>query len=255
VVVFFSVSRSKLAPYVLPACLPLAVLGALAAQTALDHGLTRRLRCGLAATAAVVGLVFLAMLWIGLGGVPMIAGSDQLPGTLIPLCGAGAVAAFVAAGAALRDRPRAWWRLSLISAVGLLVAMQIASLPILGRRSAKALVEYLRPRLPTGARLVMYRCYPQTLPAYLGGTVDTVDYRGELSFGIDLLSAEERVRRFPEVSEFATQWDTSQPIVLVTDEKSLAQLDNNGIDEGELIHLEGPYRVFLNPSAAARFVR
>ncbi len=253
VAVFFSLSRSKLAPYVLPACLPLAVLAALAATAALERGAPKRLRWALAATATVACLVAVAMFWVALGRVPRIAGTEHLPGSLVLASGATAVAALLAAAAALRDRLHAWYRLSCAAAAGLLVALLIAGLSLYGPRSAKGLADYLRPRLPPGLRVVTYRVYPQALPAYLGRTVDVVDFHGELSFGMELLSAEARSRRFPEPREFAAQWASSEPIVLVTEEKAVPQVRANGIPLGEPQHREGKFHVFLNPPAASLF--
>jgi hypothetical protein len=193
------------------------------------------------------------MLWAALGRVPRVPGTERIPLSLVLASGAAAVAGLLAAGAALRDRMRAWWRLSLTAAAALLVALLIAGLSLFGPRSAKALADYLGPRLPPGARVVTYRVYPQALPAYLCRTVDVVDYHGELSFGMDQLSPEERTRRFPEPRELAAQWASNEPIVLVTEEKAIPQIRANGIPVGEPRRRAGKYRVFLNPPAEGLF--
>lgn len=65
VVLFFSASRSKLVPYILPALPPLAVLGALAVGEATERegGARRWLRIGAAAGALFLGALILPFLW------------------------------------------------------------------------------------------------------------------------------------------------------------------------------------------------
>ncbi|MFY9822428.1 MAG: phospholipid carrier-dependent glycosyltransferase, partial [Thermoanaerobaculia bacterium] len=102
VVVFFSASRSKLVPYVLPALPPLAVLMALAVEEAEEKaGRVRSwLRLGAAAGALVLGILIVPFLWVSLGRVGIFSSRFS------PLLFAFALPAVIAAFAAAAI----WWR-------------------------------------------------------------------------------------------------------------------------------------------------
>jgi len=195
VVAFFSISDSKLIPYVLPAVPPLALLvgrflaglsGDPAREDAGPPSPPNGGRTALAALA-VLGLAEAAFVvfWPGpaagtkgrilyetLGGFrPALAAGFALTG-IVPwaLHRAGSKAAFpaLAAGSAL-----VW-------------SLLFASLPRYDAfQSTKPLAEALAPRLRPGDEIVTYHRYYQTLPFYLRRRVDVVAYAGELEYGME----------------------------------------------------------------------
>ncbi|PJB76549.1 MAG: hypothetical protein CO090_10510 [Acidobacteria bacterium CG_4_9_14_3_um_filter_49_7] len=96
------------------------------------------------------------------------------------------------------------------------------------------------------ATIFAYRCYPQTLPPYLGRTIGIAGYSGELSFGIGQISPEERTRRFPSMSEFRKEWKSNRHMVVVTTLKGLRSWKGNGLSPGWTIRKGRHYVILTN---------
>jgi 4-amino-4-deoxy-L-arabinose transferase-like glycosyltransferase len=225
VTVFFSASRSKLIPYVLPAVPALAVLAGMAVSRVLD-----RARRGSGARRQVIlgaippALFAAALVWGGSGRVDRLGlGNVVTLELLIPgiLAGAAVLAAVVCG----------WRRAVRVSVVGLGAAALLVDIGLLvaaprlaGERSHKSLAVALTPEVRRGAEVYCYRGYFQTLPFYLGRTVGVVDYRGELVFGVERLSEADRRQRFPSLAEFQERWRRGDPLILVGERGRLAPL-------------------------------
>jgi 4-amino-4-deoxy-L-arabinose transferase-like glycosyltransferase len=251
---FFSASHSKLIPYVLPALPPLAVLAGLvlgdaAEEPAASRGAVRRWAGrGLAAGALAVGLLAVALAAIGSGRWPRLAGGRVPVGS--PALGwvlaAGALAAaLTAAGLGWRGRPRRAFLPAAAAAALLFFALASIAERLPGERTTRDLAARLAARLEPGDVVAAYRDYPQSLPPYLGRTIDVVDYRGELDFGISSLPETERRQRFPSAAELGERWRSPGRIYLVTEERDLARLQEAGIDPGPVLDRQGR-RVLLS---------
>jgi 4-amino-4-deoxy-L-arabinose transferase-like glycosyltransferase len=178
VFVFFSVSSSKLPPYIVPIFPALAVLAG--AQLA---GASRGLLAAQAALAALLGLALLAALAL-IGAAPGWVRSGEHLAAYRPWLLAAAAAL------ALPAMLAAWlaWRGRRLASVFALAAggFACALLTLLGHGtlaplySAHDVVERARPALPPDARFYAVNQYDHTLPFYLGRTVTMVGQPEEL---------------------------------------------------------------------------
>jgi 4-amino-4-deoxy-L-arabinose transferase-like glycosyltransferase len=201
--VFFSASGSKLAPYILPM---VPVLAALAGAATRDPE-------RLARHAARVGAVFVVFVAAGLL-VYSARRNSYVPREAL----AWALAAGAVSLAALAARPllRAW-RLSTI-----VVTVAAASLAwqfllceytvIPPSRSARSLVDAVRPFIDTHTALYSVGQYRETISPYLGRTLQLAGYEGELRVGLD----EEPSRRM-STAQFAARWSAGGPAVAFFD--------------------------------------
>ncbi len=200
IVVFFSISRSKLPSYVLPTIPAFAVLIARALDGARHAPWAG---WGLSVLAGIAGVL------IGVFGVHLIHGSDpamvhQFVPWFIVASGlvllAGAVAFF------LRRRV-------LVAVVMVAAAWLVATrLIMLGgaafgpeystRQLVVAVAPYNRPDIP----VYSVGGYQQTLPFYLRRTMILVAYHGELAFGIAHARTSLAQRYLPSLKAFAAAW-------------------------------------------------
>jgi 4-amino-4-deoxy-L-arabinose transferase-like glycosyltransferase len=201
--VFFSLSGSKLAPYILP------MMPVLAALT----GVFQRDPAGLARNAARVGAVLVPVVAVGL----LIYSARR--NSYVPLEAARWAVAAVAialAGAALT------WRRRLAPMTSVLVAVISATLAwqcllyaysiVPPARSARDLVSAVRPYIGPQTRLYSVGQYRETVSPYLGRTLQLVGYEGELRFGQD----EEPQRRM-STGQFAERWSSGGEAVAFFD--------------------------------------
>jgi len=248
VVVFFSVSKSKLVPYVLPALVPLAVAAELVWLRAVaEAGAIRRwvVRGGI---VGVAGTALLAMTLAAAarGWIPRVPREGVASMTVVALALAAVVLAAVAARAWARWAPRSAFAASALCGVALFGCVLLAAQVVGPLPSTRQLARLLRPRLASGDRVVAFGDYPRSLSAYLGREIAVVGNHGELSFGIDHLDPDERARRFPEVDALRGEWQGEETVYLVAPRKSVEQLREAGIDPGLALGREGEMELFSN---------
>jgi 4-amino-4-deoxy-L-arabinose transferase-like glycosyltransferase len=220
VLVFFSLSGSKLATYILP-CMP-------AAAVLLGPQLLRKPRSirTAAATTAILILLTAAGLYIAAlrrnsdGAVLM-----QLA-TWAGLGVAVAVAAWIWSrrSAAAAADPVRWAPV----AIGAVLAWQFllssaAALPPV--RTTKALVAEVRHLVGPETRIYSVGSYWQTIPVYLGRTVQLAAYRGELAFGLDHAA----VGEIPTLEAFAAAWQRDTDAIAFMTPGAQAKLAANGL--------------------------
>ncbi len=211
VLVFFSLSRGKLAPYILPALLPLALLlgrrladfsDSLRART-IDRGLRLSLWVWTLAGLVLVGLLLgqplfllrdLSRANLGLSYVLLVAAVFTLT-PLFTLAGRHLSLLFLGVGALV---------LSSLLPVGLdRLSLQ---------RSPRELGRLVRSRWQPGDALVGAYLYSQGLSFYSGQVFHLMDSRTELDFGRKLAPRRERELYFAGVGEMA-QFARSRPQV------------------------------------------
>jgi 4-amino-4-deoxy-L-arabinose transferase-like glycosyltransferase len=217
---FFSVSQSKLPPYILPIMPALAVL--LAPALRADALALRR------ATWVQSGLLLL--LAIGLA-------ADHLRGgeALAPVLVGGTIVAALAAVAPLlwgrlgASGSRAWPLLAIAALVGwqsLLIAY--SHRPPL--RSASALVAAVRPQVGPATELFSVRQYRHSASFYLGRTLRIVDYTGELEFGL----GRESRGQIADLDAFRQVWQQSTDAVAFIDPPTFVELQRTGFPGRQL---------------------
>lgn len=223
VLLFFSISSSKLPSYILPMFPALVLLLAPAIERASQRALAWHL-----------GLP--ALLWLG-GGLAWllaerIAGSDSDPVVAHTLLnGIGLASALFLSACGL-----AWWllrrnrRLLAVGVVGIshcacvLIGLQAHNGYGLQKSSAElvqAVPEAFDPAVPVYA----VRSYDQTLPFYLRRPVTLVDYRDEFSFG----EAHEPQRWIASLPEFVARWQAEPRGVAYLEGDTLKELTALGL--------------------------
>jgi 4-amino-4-deoxy-L-arabinose transferase-like glycosyltransferase len=219
--VFFSLSDSKLMPYILPLMPALALLiAALPAQA-----LERDFRI----TAVLTLIAGLALGLASLNWATVIASSDRSTYFLPLAKPLGQVALLLAVSGAfvLVQRARGATRAGVFLGAGwclawLLLIRAAASLaPIY---SGVALAEAL-PETDRGAPIYSVGTYDQTLTFYLRRTVTLVGYRGELDYGL---------RKAPEaqiadVAEFLRRWSAPTQAFAVMEKTMFDDLKSRGV--------------------------
>lgn len=182
---FFSLSDSKLIPYVLPVWPPLALL--------LGRWLARvyAQQAGISRTAGITLLVVGVTLAAGFATLPqtmpnyrnVVRIADQLGAGLYVMAG-GLLLAGAIPCIAWFHRERKYTVAAVFIASALLVASFDMNLPRVDvGRSVKNLVMVLKPRLQPGDEVMTYNNYYQDLPVYLERRVTVVNWVGELEFG------------------------------------------------------------------------
>jgi 4-amino-4-deoxy-L-arabinose transferase-like glycosyltransferase len=247
VFLFFSASHSKLIPYVLPACLPLAVLAALALErAATDAGRTRAwARGGLLTGAVVLAVLALPFLWAGLGRVARY--SPEVSPVLLVFALSTLAAALIAAVLGWRKGGLA----TLALAAALLIGCMWAAGHRVGRyRSSKEIAGLLNARLKPGDEVYSFRYYPPSLAVYLDREIGVAQFRGELAWGIDRLPLAERLRRFPKAEEFRGRWSSSKTIYLVLEKNDLDSMKTFGLEPGPILLEQDKLLLMTNRPAA-----
>jgi len=183
ILAFFSVSRGKLAPYILPALLPLALLvgEALAGVQSRDMGLRGAPGCRIS-----------LLIWSLIGWILLFLYLRPL-GTLVPLLQQGAfLKPYLFLSLVLLALTPMMTYFSRRLEILLIGALLFAALLPLGmerlalQRSPKALGLTLRDHWQPGAALVGVYLYSQGLSFYSGQFFHLLEFRTELNFGQQL---------------------------------------------------------------------
>jgi 4-amino-4-deoxy-L-arabinose transferase-like glycosyltransferase len=222
----FSVSDSKLIPYVLPALPALALLAASLPDEILDRDITWTAWL----TVAVAFALGLAC-WL----VPArVAPSERSPYFLTLARPLAEIAVLLAASGAyvLAQRRRGATRGAAFLGVGwclsgLLLAQAAAGLaPVYsGIELARALPEPDGPVYSVGT-------YDQTLPFYWARTVRLVAYRGELDFGL----TRDPLAEVPDIDRFIALWDGGPRAYAVMEKKTFAELRDRHVPMREIAY-------------------
>jgi 4-amino-4-deoxy-L-arabinose transferase-like glycosyltransferase len=203
--VFFSLSDSKLAPYILPM---LPVLAAVTgAQAAGDARFTQR--------AAWIGAALVAFVALGLlvysarrnSYVPQQAWQWALAAIVVAI---GALATLLPA---LRRRAAGAVAVTAVSAILAWQCLLCEYGVIPPSRSARELVAAVRPYIGPRTRLYSVGQYRESISPYLGRTLTLVAYAGELQFGLDAEPGRQTATR----EQFTAGWDASRDAVAFFD--------------------------------------
>jgi 4-amino-4-deoxy-L-arabinose transferase-like glycosyltransferase len=252
--VFFSIPRSKLGSYILPALPPLAIVAGfgLSRLRALDDASRRRLL----ATVAIANLVLAAC---------VLAFFEFARAPIIPALGFDGllIAAVLAAGTiTMYSFGRTASRVPY--AIGALALAMLVTVPLAAsmREDASSISTYrnlanaVQPYLAGDCTLASYRHYVQSLPFYTNHRETRVEYWGELSEvsppvpgkSVFLIGSESRLRQ---------AWSSGSCMVLIANARDLKGLDDSLKPAPVVIGCEGKKFALYNgalappPSAAA----
>jgi len=201
VFVFFSLSQSKLIPYVLPVVPALSPL----LGWELSRLPARRLAAHLLGVAIVAALITAAivLLWT-LPLAPALVARASSASIAALAVGFALLALGAAAGARACRRGRALVGAA-CAAVGTLLLVQsvlLAADRLPKRQAVQTLTQQLRPWMGRYQHFYCVDQYLQTLPFELQRTCALVGYRGELDFGLTL----EPWRGIADLSQFLPAW-------------------------------------------------
>ncbi len=203
IIAFFSKSQSKLIPYILPVFPAVAVLLGRTISRAwegLDATCLRRGTWGFIVTAVLIAGA--AIFVPGPKDQPEI--SAILPVLRVIIGGVfllGALAAFLGLR---RNQTRLMIGAVAVSSAVFLLAVNYGG-GSFDKGSTKKFAMILKPILNAEDRIYSVGIYAQDLAPYLGRLVSVVDYRGELSFGIDA-EPDLTSSRFLKREDFLKQW-------------------------------------------------
>ena len=217
VFVFFSMSDSKLIPYILPLFPALALLMASAPADALRRDL---LRTATGVIAAGVLFVLAAAILPELLHDP--ARAPYFGQLRLPLLAMGLVAAgggFLARG---KSEPAATLGITAYLSFAILLVGARGVAPLY---SGAALAEQIRHAIMPGTKLYAVHTYDQTLPFYLGRTMTLVDERGELDFGLTL----EPDKGVATLAAFAARWEAEPEALALIEPDIYALLHAQGL--------------------------
>lgn len=179
---FFSVSGSKLVPYILPVVPALALLGARYLEEAPLPRVSRLLFVSALVPAVVFAAAPYALRFWKSGEAAELAARLEWHFVLAAaLWAAGAVIAAWAAKRQNRDVVVLSLALAAMAANQIVLVDAAALAPW---KSTMALAQQMKPHLGESTRIYVLEIYPQSLPVYLERTVTLVEYRGELDFGL-----------------------------------------------------------------------
>lgn len=176
---FFSLSKSKLIPYILPVFPPLAMLVGHYIATQLENPLVFR-------KPFLAILISSALISIVLPAIPYFEQVNNLNVSRVVLSSmsiilftGASIAGFYARRAAIKTA----FAILLASMAGFLILANIA-VGAVDTRSIKPLAMALKEKVKPTDEIVSYQHYYQDLPFYFQRQVTVVDCRGELEFGM-----------------------------------------------------------------------
>jgi 4-amino-4-deoxy-L-arabinose transferase-like glycosyltransferase len=202
---FFSLSDSKLAPYILPMFPVLAAVTG--AQAAGDGRFTRR--------AAWIGAALVAFVALGLL-VYSARHNNYVPHAAAVWALAAVVAAAGGLAALLPGLRARHWGAAGVTALSAILAWQCLLCEygvIPPSRSARDLVAAVRPYVGPQTRLYSVGQYRESISPYLGRTLTLVAYAGELQFGLSAEPGRQTATR----EQFTDRWDASRNAVAFFD--------------------------------------
>ena len=198
VCVFFSLSDSKLIPYILPAMPALALLiAALPAQV---------FHRDVLATAVLTLLAALALAAAGAFGPRFIAATDRNAYFLLLARPLAQIAALLAVSGlfVLLQRRRDVTRAAVFLGVGWCLAgiMLMRAAAVVAPVYSGVVLARALGVVPRNARIFSVATYDQSLPFYSQRTLELVAYRGELDFGL----RHDPGAEIPSVAAFVDEW-------------------------------------------------
>jgi 4-amino-4-deoxy-L-arabinose transferase-like glycosyltransferase len=206
--VFFSLSHSKLIPYILPVFPAVALL----TGNYLYHCKN--------SPGAKWGIIALPWIWLILGSVLLLflkIEPTMVPKAGIPFLIGGfslfQLTAFFATFCYVWNKKKtAFILLVLGSALSFIIF--ITGIPKVDTRSVKPLVQRLKPLLQAHDKIISYKDYYQDLPFYLNRRVMAVDVTGELIFGMQHQNTKSWML---SDADFWPLWESPQRVFLIAD--------------------------------------
>lgn len=223
VLVFFSLSGSKLAPYILPMLPPLALLAAVREVSGTGRHLSYGIWIMLAFALACVGY---AMLAPSASDDPVVrAVTHAARPVALTLALVAVLTTFWFRRASMHHQPvHAIISLATGWFVGL--ALLVATIGHEGSlRSGEDLAARIPAELAAHASIYSVRTYDQTIPFYLQRTLTLVDTRGELDYGL----RREPDKGIGDIHVFEQRWRDATQAVAIMPHELYSELAARGV--------------------------
>jgi 4-amino-4-deoxy-L-arabinose transferase-like glycosyltransferase len=246
---FFSIPRSKLGEYILPALPPVAILSGeglvrLARMPLVQQ--RRRLTIFTAINASVAATILFGLLL-----APAVKLTATLRNDVLVIAGAlliATIAAFILsrknATVTAIVAPLA------LAAVVTMAAAGDAREKVAPLVSCRELAAVIKPLVLRGCRMASYRHFEQSLPFYTGVRETLVNYRGELEpFGP---AHDQQGIVFATTAQLRRFWASDQCVVLIANRSDLASLTGVLSPVPSVLGCEGKKLALYNRSPSAR---
>jgi 4-amino-4-deoxy-L-arabinose transferase-like glycosyltransferase len=218
VLAFFSISQSKLAPYIMPMMPPLAVLMAPAVHE--HRGAQGRAWFALGALSLLVGIALVVLCRQRSGAI------DAALGTWVAIA---VVTALLPAPAILRrtgsGSPAAGWVALGAATIFTYQALMMAYAELPPELSTRTLAMQVKPHIDKQTQLYSIGQFRRSLPFYLDRTLQLVDYSGETDFGVAQAGGEAML----DTRRFRERWDPSPDAIAFIEPKRYRQLADDGL--------------------------
>ena len=222
--VFFSLSQSKLVPYILPLFPALSLLAG-RSLAVLDP---RRLSRALLVSGLLWAALGAAVLWLWLSPA-LAARLDIAAGPAAPAIAVSFLLSSLITGAASWLAPRRGvLPATILTAVGTVVlvsALLPAADQLPRQRAIPGLLSAASAQLHADTAFYCVDAYEQSIPFYLRRTCTLVGYRGELDFGLQ----QEPARWVADLGGFAARWRSETDALALIRPASYAELRRMGL--------------------------
>ena len=223
VLVFFSLSQSKLAPYIVPMLPPLSLLTGRAIAELPAPRFAAHLRA-VALFAAAMAIVVL-LLWVAPAMAPLVARASSASilgfaiAFLLLALGAGIGARLGRRGAVVGAAAAAGLGGLLLAQSALLAADYLPRM-----RALVDLRQQLRPWVTGATRLYCVNGYLQPIPFYLQRPCTLVGYRGELDFGLK----QQPWLAIADIRQFVPDWQQQSDALAIMRPEDYQELEALG---------------------------
>jgi 4-amino-4-deoxy-L-arabinose transferase-like glycosyltransferase len=208
--IFFSLSQSKLIPYILPTVPPLSLLiGNYLAQSPRAKGFQRGLLFLLPLTILISIAVWIALHFFTASN-PSLMKTEMWGMFIISIIGA-CLAYWIYHW---RGTIAACATIAMTNALILLILMAV--IPLIDMGSIVPLTNILQPRLKPTDEVVSYHNYYQDMPLYLQRRVTIVDWQNELTFGME---HQDTKQWMIDDATFWQRWQSPQTLYMIATQK------------------------------------
>ncbi len=240
ILLFFSVSGSKLPPYILPMLPPLALLIGVFLARVWEERHYDGIKIGLRVYLAVCFLLLVGAV-LGILDRP----KEVQEAVMVPALVAGAL--FVASMigvvfSAIRRQTRMALSVILLTVTGFYFTLTFI-IPIVQRPSTRELAHRFRDEYPEGRPVYSYRDYFYDFSYYAATWTGTVDSLGELKFGSE---REDQADRFVDEAAFREIWSQPERIVCIVRKRNYDDLFGDESFHYHLIGQTSEYRLIDN---------
>jgi len=222
--VFFSFSKSKLIPYILPVFPPLSILVARYIQqsvhAAKSNGIKAGYLCLLPIAISIACACFLLTHYISVPD-PEMTNAYLIPAAFILVAGTltAAVLAFKHTYRAIAATIATSW---------LFLLLLIGAMQYIDTRTILPLAEILKPVMQPQDEIVTFNQYYQDLPFYLERRVTILNWRNELTYGMQHQDTHEWMI---DDHAFWQDWGSNKRLFVFIGAKNYAQLQKDHPDE------------------------